>query len=254
MTEILEGIEQEGGRIVRRAASAGVPLRMIGGVAVHAHAAGGLPPAFSRPYRDIDLVTLRGRSGDVQRFMQELGYEPNVSFNTLNGADRMVFYDRAHGRQLDVFVGAFRMCHEIPIRPERFEKDRVTLPLAELLLTKLQIVSLNEKDLRDIYGLVHEHEVREDDDDAINAEVVAAALAADWGLWRTSRMTLERSRAHLAEMELPQGAEDLIEARLAALWERVEARPKGVRWRGRARIGDRVRWYEEPDEITHQQL
>jgi hypothetical protein len=254
MSEVLPSVEDEGPRIVRRAADATVPLRMIGGVAIHAHAAHGLPPALSRSYGDIDLVTLNGRSGDVQKLMTSAGYEANTSFNTLNGADRLVFYDRVHGRQVDVFVGSFRMCHEIPIRRDRFERDAMTLPLAELLLTKLQIVNINEKDLRDIYGLVHEHEVGDDDDDVINANVIADVLASDWGLWRTSRMTIERSRAYLAEVSLSEEATALIDERLSRLWSRVEERPKSLRWRGRARIGDRVRWYEEPDEISHQQL
>jgi hypothetical protein len=250
----LPGIEDEGPRIVRHAAASGIPLRLLGGVAIHAHASRGLPLVLRRSYGDIDLVTLRGKGGEVQTLMTSCGYEPNMSFNTLNGADRMIFYDRDHRRQVDLFIGSFRMCHEIPIPRDRFERDPMTLPLAELLLTKLQIVSVNEKDLRDIFAIVHEHDVREDDDDAINARVIALALSGDWGLWRTSQITIERSRAFLPDVDLPAVSRRLIDERLVRLWDHVEAQSKSIRWRGRSRVGDRMRWYEEPDEIAHAQL
>ena len=125
------------------------------------------------------------------------------------------------------------------------------MPLAELLLTKLQIVELNHKDLLDIWAIVHEHDVAEHDDDAINAARIAELLAADWGLWRTSRQSVEEARARLSESELPENDRSLIDERLQRLWERVEAQPKGLRWRGRAKVGDRAKWYEEPEEIGH---
>jgi hypothetical protein len=43
-------------------------------------------------------------------------------------------------------------------------------------------------------------------------------------------------------------------SRLTALWDRVEEQPKSFRWKSRAKIGDRTRWYEEPEEIGHRTL
>ena len=96
----------------------------------------------------------------------------------------MLFHDNEHGRQVDVFVGAFRMCHEIPLS-DRVRPGSDTVPLAELLLTKLQIIELNEKDIRDTVLLLHGHEVADQDDDAVNGARIAELCAADWGLWRT---------------------------------------------------------------------
>lgn len=133
---------------------------------------------------------------------------------------------------------------------ERLELDRYTLPLAELLLTKLQIASLNRKDLVDIYGLTVAHEVADSDENTINSAVIADLLARGWGLWRTSRQTIERSLEHLEAFALEPELDTRIRVRLEQLWSEVERRPKSARWRARARVGDRVRWYEEPDEVA----
>ncbi len=249
-TQIRSDILDEASRLADAAFAAGTPVRAIGGVAVRLHAAAGVHPALARPYGDIDLVTTSKGRNETGRFLASLGYEPNERFNAMNGSTRLVFYDVENGRQVDVFVGGFRMCHRVPVA-DRLHLDRTTVPLAELLLTKLQIVHLNEKDLRDIFAIVLEHEVAEHDEDAINAAYVAALLAADWGFWRTARQTIEEARARLGDYALEPVERDLVAARLARLWERVEAEPKSLRWRSRAKIGERTRWYEEPEEIEH---
>ena len=134
---------------------------------------------------------------------------------------------------------------------DRLELDSPTLPPAELLLTKLQVVQLNPKDARDIIALLLDHEVAEDDDDAVNAAYVASSSAGDWGLWRASRGSLERTREASPRAALATEEQARVLDRSERLWERVESEPKGLRWRSRARIGDSKRWYDEPDEIAH---
>src|SRR5712691_12268426 len=174
----------EAERLLERAHSERVPLRLLGGIAVRLRAVGGLPETFSRRYADLDFLPPKGRSGPVQKFFRTAGYEPHVAFNALNGQERLLFFDDPNGRQVDIFVGAFSMSHRIPVG-ERLELEPHTLPLAELLLTKLQIAELNEKDVRDGLALVHGHAVGEGDGDTINAGRVAALCGCDWGLWRT---------------------------------------------------------------------
>jgi hypothetical protein len=247
---IQEGIEDETRRIAAAIQESGVPLRLLGGLAIHLH--GDEPhPALRRSYGDIDLVCARKAGRESSRFLVGLGYEANERFNAMNGSERMIFYDRAHSRHIDLFVGSFRMCHALPLA-DRIERDSPTLPPAELLLTKLQIVRLNAKDIADMLALVLGHDVTEDDDDAINAAYIAELLAGDWGLWRTSRGSLERVAAALPESGLSAEEQARVQDRLDRRWERVEREPKGLRWRSRARIGDSKRWYEEPDEIGHQ--
>jgi hypothetical protein len=181
--------------------------------------------------------------------MTGLGYEPAKEFNALNGSKRLLFYDVPNERQVDVFVGSFEMCHAIPIT-DRIALETETIPLAELLLTKLQVVQLNEKDLRDIVALIHHHQVGESDDDTINSAFIASLTAQDWGLWRTVKMNLERIHGGVAGLGLSPDEQRDVLAKADALWERIEQEPKSRGWKMRDRIGDRKRWYEQPDEVA----
>ena len=247
VTPILEDIVAEGERVLGLAVDEGVAVRLLGGVAVRLQAPT-LPDAFDRRYKDLDFATPKGRSGDADKLLRAAGYEPHTAFNALNQKERMLFFDPAHDRQVDVFVGAFRMCHEIPLN-DRLEVQDRTVPLAELLLTKLQIIELNEKDVRDTLLLAHGHEVAESDGDAINGKRIAELCAADWGLWRTITANLSRTRDHLGDYELPSADRERVASRLTEVLDRIEAEPKTRGWKLRAKIGERKRWYELPEEV-----
>jgi hypothetical protein len=249
VSEIRAEIVAEGERLVARAATAGVVLRLLGGVAVFLRARGGLPQALARPYADLDVLTARGGSAAAARFLRGQGYEPHVAFNALHGQERLLFFDEGNARQVDVFVGAFRMSHAIPLEG-RIELEPVTLPLAELLLTKLQIAELNEKDVRDALALLHGHALGESDGETLNAARIAEACASDWGLWRTFTRNLASVRTHLDRYELSCAQRAEVLARLDALLERIEREPKSRGWKLRARIGERKRWYELPEEVA----
>jgi hypothetical protein len=235
----------EGERLVRAGEAAGVRLRLLGGVAVLVRTAGAVPSSLSRTTPDIDLVTAKGGTAPTTRVLREAGYEPHTSFNALHGSERMIFFDDANDRKLDVLVGSFRMSHEVPIR---LDVDPLTIPAAELLLTKLQVVELNEKDVRDALALLCAHPVGGDDAAAINGGRVAELLASDWGLWRTITANLERLPGELEHYELSADQTTTIRERVGELAERIEREPKSRAWRFRARIGDRKRWYELPEE------
>jgi len=235
-------------RLVDAARRDGVVLRLLGGMAIHVHV-GNLPHrSLTREIRDIDFATRRSDARRAREFLAREGYEPDATFNATHGARRLLFYDRAHGRQVDVFVDVFEMCHVLPLA-ERLELEPVTIPLAELLLTKLQIVKLNRKDLLDGYALLLAHEIADHDEDAINASRIAELAARDWGLHRTIELTLERLRAALADVELDEEQRNLIRERLTAIEDAMAGAPKTSRWRMRARVGERVRGYEDPDEV-----
>ena len=238
----------EAERLLGAAVAADVPVRLVGGLAVRAHLPAGTMPVITREYKDIDLVTLKGRSRAVTAFMTEQGYEADRVFNTTNGHRRLLYYDVPHQRQVDVFVGAFEMCHAIPIT-ERIELHPTAVPLAELVLTKMQIVELNAKDQSDIVTMLYHHEVGSGDDGVINSDRVAQLCAADWGLWRTTKMNTERTRQALAGDGVAAEVSAVAAPRLERLWEAIEAAPKSGRWKMRNRVGDKVRWYEEPEEV-----
>ena len=182
-------------------------------------------PVFEREYKDIDLVTLKGESRVVSKFLVSMGYVADRAFNATNGHRRLLFYDVPNQRQVDVFVGSFEMCHDIPIT-ERITLATHGIPLAELLLTKMQVVELNLKDRMDNVTMLYHHEVADDDVERINAGQVARLCAADWGLWRTTKMNVERVRESLASSGLSVGQQELVAGRLTRLWQRIEAEPK----------------------------
>ncbi len=154
---------------------------------------------------------------------------------------------------MDVFVGDFRMCHRLPL-VERLRGGGEVLGAAELVLTKLQIVALNAKDRGDLYALLLACEIAEDDGrvqaPAIDARRIAELAGADWGLQHTLELNLQRLRAGLSETGLALTARERVERRIAELAEVLERAPKSRAWRLRARIGERKRWYEEPEEIA----
>jgi hypothetical protein len=218
-------------------------VRLLGGVAVNVRSRG-LPPALTREYKDLDFATSKKSAGELQKLLRDLGYEPALGFNAMNGRERLLFYDNPNERQVDVFVRSFRMCHAIPLE-ERLTVDEDTVPLAELLLTKLQIIELNEKDVRDTVAILVEHEVI-DDDTGVNSWHIATLCAEDWGLWRTITRNLEELRTRMEGYDVDH---DVVANRVSLLLERIEAMPKSRSWRLRAKVGERKRWYELPEEV-----
>lgn len=245
-TEILSDIVAEGQRLLGLAHGNGSAIALLGGVAVRLRAPV-VPPSLDRSYKDLDFAVSKGRGADADRLLKESGYEPATMFNAMNGKERMLFHDTVNERQVDVFVGSFRMCHEISFG-DRIKPGEDTVPLAELLLTKLQIIELNEKDVRDTVLLLHGHEIA-DDDDAVNGARIAELCASDWGLWRTITQNLERCGQLLGEYELPDAERDRVAGRLKELIDRIEQAPKSRGWKLRARVGERKRWYELPEEV-----
>jgi hypothetical protein len=140
------------------------------------------------------------------------------------------------------------MSHEIRFG-KRLALEPVTVPLADLLLTKLQIIELNEKDVRDALALLYDHPIEDEDGDAINAAHIARLCAKDWGLWRTFTANLDALGDHLGRYDLSDEDKRRIEDRIAELQKRIEQEPKSFGWKMRAKIGDRKRWYDLPEEV-----
>ncbi len=248
MSAIQASIVDEAQRLLALARSEGVTMALLGGVAVRLHAPE-VPEALDRQYKDLDFVVPKGRGGaQAEKLLVAAGYAPEAAFNAMNGRERMLFHDVEHGRRVDVFVGSFRMCHEIPLMG-RISPDEPTVPLAELLLTKLQIIELNEKDVRDTVLLAHGHEVADHDNDAVNTRRIAELCASDWGLWRTITANVGRCPELLHDYALPANEGQRISERLSTILDRVEEAPKSRGWKLRAKIGERKRWYELPDEV-----
>ena len=235
----------EARRIIELAQSDGLVLRALGGVAICLQAPDG-KPRLPRRAKDIDLAAAKGASRPAAKLMVRAGYVADEMFNALRGSRRLLFHDPANGRHVDVFIGEFSMCHDIPMAA-RLNREPVTVPREELLLSKLQIFELTANDQADIYNLLFHNDVS-DDPGGISASFIAALCAGDWGLWRTCQLNLERGLSSLGESALEPAERDVVAGRLERLRARIDAEPKSMKWRIRDRVGDRVRWYAEPEE------
>jgi hypothetical protein len=239
----------ESERIADAAKKKGVKLKLLGGAGVHAHSPSARRAPLKRKYGDLDYAIAKKDRKAVMDLFKELGYEANERFNLMNGDRRLYFYDTDHGRQVDVFIDVFRMSHAIDLRG-RLEYDHPAVTPSDLLISKLQIYEVNRKDLIDIAALMLDHAIETgdatEDQDAIEAVYIARLAAEDWGFYRTLQVNIERLRAMLEELE--EIDRELVNTRLDALWKHIEDTPKPLRWRLRAQVGDRVRWYELPEE------
>ena len=250
------GFANEIGRITSAAEEARIPLRVFGGAAMRLHC-----PMHQQMYdslgrssnHDMDFVTYDGLGEQTRRFFTSLGYEPHVSMAmsvaTATGRHRQTFYDRCGNKAIDLCLGIFRMSHVINFSG-RLEVDSPTVPLAELVLQKLQVVEMREKDLQDLVILLCEHDVGQSDDETINADHVAKTLSKDWGFHYTATTNLRRIAEYAASHPaISNGDKVVVAARVKKLMDAIDAEPKTLMWKLRAKVGTAVKWYNVVEEI-----
>ena len=246
----LSDVRQEGLRLVHAAAERGLPVRLIGGVAIWARCPSAKLPQLERDYGDVDIISLRKVSRDVIRFAESMGYQPDKLFNALHGAQRLNFTDAATGRPLDVLLDRFAMCHTIDLR-DRLGIDAVTIPLADLLLTKLQVVHINQKDLLDLTALLADHPLGGREAGSIDLGRLTSLLGKDWGFEHTARLNLAKLRESVAGLGLPAAVSSTTEDRIAGVLTALDKGSKSLGWQMCARVGERVQWYELPEDVRH---
>ena len=252
--EILEDFYEERTRIVDALAqdeNKHVVMRLIGALAFRTHCQkyGYIQDKLGRKFTDFDFVSYPRFTRDVRRVLADLGYEEDKQVTQLFGDRRMLFHDPAFGRHTDIFYNVLDFCHPINF-VGRLEKEQLTVPLAELLLEKMQIVQINEKDLIDSVMLLREHPIGDTDHETINAAIIIGILGKDWGFWRTVTANLKLLDDKLRLYQsLSEDDRQVVHARIKELQERIEAAPKSLAWKARGQIGDRVKWYKEVEEL-----
>jgi hypothetical protein len=242
-------LESEAMRIIESAQTACIPLRLVGGLAVRMRCKGNEFHVLREGFSDLDFVTYNRHSEALTRHMPALNYQANKRFNAVYGARRLLFENPDNGISFDVILDRFVMCHTLSF-VGRLELDQVTVPLCDLLLTKLQIVNLTEKDLLDIYSLLLSFDLVEGPSNTgIDLSHIARICAGDWGWYRTVTKNLERV-AQLSTQDLEKTAHEVVQGRIRQLQDTIEAAPKTPRWQLRAVIGERLPWYEQPEEVS----
>jgi hypothetical protein len=247
-----EDFEAAAESLLKAATEKGITLRLLGALAFRRHCPryGSLQDRLERAYTDVDFAGYGKEAESIRELFRDLGYQEDTAVYVNSEGSRLVFEPRAEGPHADVFLDKLEFCHTIPWH-QRLEVDRPTIPLAELLLEKMQIIEINEKDLIDTTMLLLEHDIGDIDDETINVGYIASLCRGDWGLYRTLTMNLEKVRTFALSHQSLEGAEKAtIESRVAEALRRIEDEPKSGRWRLRARVGDRVKWYRDVGEVA----
>jgi hypothetical protein len=236
-------------RLIDAANAKNIQLRAIGGLAVQVHNKKN-HPAFIREFGDLDFVVASKQRRDFESFMPTVGYSAHKQFNMMNGDQRQIYYHNDSDMKIDIFVGDFEMCHKIPME-NRLAVDSVTIPLAELLLSKAQIVELNHKDMMDITSLLLNNELGDHDKDTINLQILAQLCSLDWGLYKTTSINLGKveEMVQKEEIDLSQEEKEMILERSQKILKMFENMPKPLPWQIRDRVGTRVKWYIEVEEV-----
>jgi hypothetical protein len=241
----------EAEQLVKAGAENGTMVRMLGGIAIAMRCPTAHTPNFKREYSDLDAVVPYQQRSQVDQVASQIGLEADRAFNAHRGNERRCYY-RSDGLKLDMFVEKFSMCHDVPLGADRLSINGSTVPLAELLLTKAQIVELTDKDAGDLFVLFHDHDVSADES-GISYVRIGEICGHDWGIWRTVSGTLKQLEAAVAHINTTDEERALVTGRIERLLAEMDAAPKSRKWKMRSRVGERKQWYvlpEEPNEAV----
>jgi len=243
----LQNPVEEASRVLDAAQASGVVLRLFGGVSFWFRCPSAKLPGLQRRYVDVDFMGHSKQSREIKELFASLDYLPRTKFNAVQGYRRLVFNDMVNQRRVDVFLDVFEMCHNFNFK-DRLEVDAKTIPLADMLLTKLQIIAVNDKDLKDAICVFVDYEVGAGDGESINGAYLANLCANDWGVYKTLTMNLDKLLAKVGDVDLPEASKDAIRVRANSLKTMIEEKPKSMKWKMRARVGEKVKWYELPED------
>jgi hypothetical protein len=241
-------------RIVDGAKEHNITMRMLGASAILVHCPkfAGLYEELGRELTDLDFMAYLQEIDQVAKFITSLGYTlwfTPVQFGS-ESSNRYIFTDQSNGLKIDVFFDNLVMCHTIPFR-NRLEIDYPTISLVDLFLEKMQIVEINEKDIKDTIVLLREHEIGETDDEEINVNYIEKLCSDDWGLYYTVVTNLKKIREKFLEIYHALSDDDRarVKLKINAILDNIEQKPKSLKWKIRSKIGTKAKWYRSVDTI-----
>jgi len=238
--------------IVKRGEEVGILFRLLGAIAVNYHCPQHhyLYKEMARAFTDIDLITYSKYRPKMKKFFTDLGYTPYERLiASPAGQYRHIYWSEEKGWQVDVFFDALHMCHKVDFRG-RLELDSPTIALADIILEKMQIVEINLKDIKDAICLLLEHDVGDREEEMVNGAYISKVLSDDWGYYYTVTTNLNKVKAFLGEFDvLTKEDREVVSSRIDRLLIMIEEAPKSFKWKARARIGPKTKWYNVVEEV-----
>jgi hypothetical protein len=246
-----EAFLAEGKRLTEEARKRGMHLRVMGPLALHYYFPDDidlyakLERLGDRYFTDIDYASYNSDRRKMMDFMQDMGYECDLHTMMVSGKTRHIYYGGAVP-MIDVFFDKLNYCHVVSY-DKRLDLDPWSVSLADILLQKLQIVEINDKDLKDVEYLLTVAEIGADDERKINVAYVAKRFADDWGFWYTAtQLNLPKVKVHCDQVPAlsPEQCEH-IKAQIDRLMAVIDGEPKTKGWEKRAKKGTEKPWYNE---------
>ncbi len=242
----------EARRIIMTSQQQGLILRALGGTAIGLRCTYANTPDSPghRSYSDIDLMASRKQGLQIQHFCERIGYRSDHHFNVLHGEHRLVFFDKARYRYLDVFLSSFSMGQTLNIEP-RLRLHPLTISPADLLLTKIQVSTLRSKDILDLLTFFLNFEPvisPSDPGQQLDLSLIVTTCSRHWG-WHTTALDNLSKLYASAYQRLSSEQAALARERIQQTKMAIELHPKTWRWRLRSIIGRHVPWYEVAEEF-----
>lgn len=243
---------QEALRATEAAKERNLSLRVMGATAVRIHCPMFTPlhEGLGRAITDLDFIGLSKETKKLIELLEEIGYTMDHDARyRMAVLGRCVLEKSGSGLHTDLFFDQLNWNHTLDLR-NRLRLDFPTLTISDLLIEKLQIVQINEKDIKDVIVMLREHGIGEIDSESVNGPYIADILATDWGFYYTVTTNLSKVETFTQKYEISSEDRKDVTSKIALLRRIVEDKPKSVRWKLRARTGASSKWYRDVDELT----
>lgn len=238
----LSSITLEAQRMANKISDAGLNVKLLGGLAIWMTCPSAQLSGLARSYGDLDFIAPKKEIRALNQIFINSGYNEDKLFNAIHGATRLIYIDQKNARPVDVLVDNFKMCHEIELK-NRLTNNGPTISSEDILLTKLQIVSINEKDLLDLIALLVDQE--------FDLEYISIILANDWGFEKTVLQNLVKAGKFLETLNIEAHLKGIATKKIQEITGNIESSKKTLSYKLRAKIGEKMPWFEEPEALNH---
>lgn len=245
---------EEGKRLVDEATKRGIPIRLLGGVAIRFHCLEFIEFAKKlvrlgegqQEYTDLDYMSYSKYRDKMKDFFKEMGYEKRPTTMSTAATQRQIYFHPKGWFFVDVFFDKLLAAnHPLDFRG-RLDLDTPTVTPTDLLLEKIQIVFPGEKDVKDTVLLVVSHQISlQEEKNKINAKFISELLASDWGFWYTVTTNLNGLKQYILEVgSLSDDDRQDLSKKIDTLLEIIEKETKSTGWKMRSLVGAKKQWYK----------